>query len=175
MTARAGATRRCALAAAAAALLRVGGRAAADPAEASPLGLRFTGSPPGARLRAASLIGEHAGDAYALHHVERGGGEELGLARRVARDERGRAEFEVVAALALPAPADGCVLVFGAGACRLAGRDDPEVVARLATGDGEWLDAADHAWRADRGGRRFEPLSAASVVCHNPDFGAGAP
>ena len=116
------------------------------------------------------VLRDRGGQGYGVRQYRNGGDQYLFLQRFTGRDSAGRAQWEVMDAIRVPAAPEGHSLVLGL--CGRRGELDSDLIAivRSTEDTQEWRPVW-QAWRANPESGRFSLEGASEMYCLNEGYG----
>jgi hypothetical protein len=119
----------------------------------------------------ATVIGEHNGKSYSIHHICTLKTHTLILMRLVGYDSVGQAIWEKRAELAIPIGNKKYRIAYGADRCRQDGRFNSKIIGLINIEDGKRFLPATKVWIIDIEQEKIKEVSLAIVECENFSFG----
>lgn len=136
-----------------------------EPQAQNYVGLKIPPMPKGHETELGYLIGPEDQGKYSIEVVKFGSKKTAWMGRLLYHDERGRAYWEIIAALpARPVPTG---YHFSGGNCLNHNKLQPGIVAIFKMEDKKMLTQIHKAWRADPQKEIFEPLPLEGIQCIN--------
>lgn len=136
-----------------------------EPPAQNYVGLKIPPMPKGHETELGYLLGLEYQDKYAIEVVNLGSKKLVWMERLLYHDEKGRAHWEIIAALPpRPLPTG---YHFSGGNCLDHNEPQPEIVAIFKRNDKKAMGHIHKAWRADPQKKTFEPLPLEGIQCLN--------
>ncbi len=136
-----------------------------EPPAQNYVGLKIPPMPKGHETELGYLLGPEDQGKYAIEVVSFGSKKIVWMGRLLYHDEKGRAHWEIIAALPpRPLPAG---YHFSGGNCLNYNKPQPEIVAIFKMDEKKALTRAHKAWKADPQKETFEPLPLEGIQCIN--------
>ena len=136
-----------------------------EPFSNSYVGLKIPPMPRKHETEVGYLLGPEDESQYAVEVVNLGSKKIVWMERFLYHDEKGRAHWEIIAALPPQLlPAD---YQFSSGNCLSDNKPQPQIVAILKMEDQKALAQIHKAWMADPHKKIFEPLPLEGIRCQN--------
>jgi hypothetical protein len=129
------------------------------------VGLKTPPMPQGHETELGYLLGQEDKGRYAIEVVNFEAKKIVWMGRLLYHDEKGRAHWEIIAAL--PPQLLPVGYQFSGGNCLNANKPQPEIVAILKMKKNEALTQVHKAWKADPQKGTFEPLPLEGIQCNN--------
>jgi len=136
-----------------------------EPPAQNYVGLKIPPMPKGYETELEYLLGPEDQGKYAVEVVNFGPNKIVWMGRLLYHDEKGKAHWEIIAALPpRPLPTG---YHFSRGNCLHHNKPQPEIVAILKIEDKKTLTQIRQAWKADPQKELFEPLPLEGIQCIN--------
>ncbi len=139
-----------------------------EPPAQNYVGLKIPPMPKGHETELGYLLGPEDQGKHSIEVVSFGSKKIVWMGRLLYHDEKGRAHWEIIAALP-PRPLPTGYHV-SRGNCLNHNKPQPEIVAILKMEDKKTLTQIHKAWKADPQKETFEPLPLEGIQCSNERF-----